>query len=142
MEQLEDITKTYPIKNLGDLLPNSQKVAIIESSSKAITYDSLEVRAQSIATFLSRRPKSNIGIIASNSINFVIVYLGILKAGHTAVLISTKFPSSTIDYILKDSNISLVFSDTEINSAENILLSDIISIIKSFDFNAQNKRSI
>lgn len=113
MVQQNDITKIYPIKNLGDILSISDKTAIIESSGKTITFKELELLAQSVANFLSNRSKSNIALIGSNSINFIATYLGILKAGHTAVLISSKFPIPTIEYILKDSNIELIFSDID-----------------------------
>ena len=119
MEQQNDITKICPIKNLGDILSISDKTAIIESSGKAITFKQLEMLSQSVANFLSNRPRSNIALIGNNSINFIATYLGILKAGHTAVLISPKFPSTTVEYILKDSNIEIIFSDDNLQSIED-----------------------
>jgi long-chain acyl-CoA synthetase len=120
MEQHEDTTKINLIKNLGDLIVPSDKEAIIETSGNTITFNSLEMLAQSVAGYLLTVPKSNIGIIANNSINFIAAYLGILKAGHTAVLISSKFPKSTVDYILKDSKINLVFTDQYVDGVDNI----------------------
>ena len=111
--------------NLGDLISRSTKEAIIEGSGKTITFEVLENLAQSIAAHLSELPRSNIGLISDNSINFVAVYLGIMKAGHTAVLISSKFPDTTIDYILKDAGISLVFSDREVNNINTTSLKDL-----------------
>ena len=119
MVQQNDITKIYPIKNLGDILSDLGKIAIIESSGKTITFKQLELLAQSVANFLSNRPRSNIALIGNNSINFIATYLGILKAGHTAVLISPKFPDTTIEYILKDSNIEFIFSDANLQSIED-----------------------
>lgn len=116
MAQQTDTTKTYPIKNLGDILSISDKTAIIESSGKTATFKQLELLTQSVANFLSNRPRSNIALIGNNSINFIATYLGILKAGHTAVLISPKFPTATIEYILKDSNVELTFSDDNLQS--------------------------
>jgi acyl-CoA synthetase (AMP-forming)/AMP-acid ligase II len=58
-------------------------------------------------------------LIGNNSINFIATYLGILKAGHTAVLISPKFPATTVEYILKDSNVELTFSDDNFQSIED-----------------------
>jgi acyl-CoA synthetase (AMP-forming)/AMP-acid ligase II len=126
MVQQNDIMKIYPIKNLGDILSVSDKTAIIESSGKTITFKELELLAQAVANFLSSRPKSNVALISNNSINFIATYLGILKAGHTAVLISSKFPTSTVEYILKDSNIEVIFSDIDndthysLSSVENL----------------------
>jgi acyl-CoA synthetase (AMP-forming)/AMP-acid ligase II len=111
--------------NLGDLISRSNKEAIIEESGKTITFETLENLAQSIAVYLSELPRSNIGLISDNSINFIAAYLGILKAGHTAVLISSKFPNTTIDYILKDAGISLIFSDKEVNDVKRISLKDL-----------------
>lgn len=111
--------------NLGDLISRSNKEAIIEESGKTITFEQLENLAQSVAANLSAVPRSNIGLISDNSINFIAAYLGIIKAGHTAVLISSKFPDTTIDYILKDAGISLVFSDREVNSIKTTSLKDL-----------------
>lgn len=125
MEQQKDITKINPIKNLGDLIVPSKKEAIIETSGKIVTFKDLEVLAQSVAGYLSTRTKSNIGIIANNSINFIAAYLGILKAGHTAVLISSKFPKPTVDYILEDSKINLVFTDQQVKGIDSIEINSI-----------------
>lgn len=127
MVQQNDITKICPIKNLGDILSISDKIAVIESSGKTKTFKELELLAQSVANFLSIKPKSNIALIGNNSINFIVTYLGILKAGHTAVLISPKFPVSTIEYILKDSNVKIIFSDDNLQSIEEFPVADFKS---------------
>ncbi len=44
-----------------------------------------------------------VAILSANRAEYLIAYLGILRAGMSAVLISYKFPGALIDYVLEDS---------------------------------------
>ena len=44
-----------------------------------------------------------VAILSANRAEYLIAYLGILRAGMSAVLISYKFPGALIDYVLDDS---------------------------------------
>ncbi len=52
-----------------------------------------------------------VAILSANRAEFLIAYLGILRAGMVAVPINHKFPANVIDFILEDSATSHVFCD-------------------------------
>jgi len=103
-------------KNLGNLIDLNKdlnKIAIICEDQK-ITYKALDILANSVAYSLSKKgikKKDKVAILSLNSIDYVILYLGILKLGAVAVLIHIKSPQSQIDYILKDTDSKLILKD-------------------------------
>jgi acyl-CoA synthetase (AMP-forming)/AMP-acid ligase II len=103
-------------KNLGNLIDlnkNLDKIAIICEDQK-ITYRALDILANSVSYSLLKKgikKGDRVAIISLNSIDYIIMYLGILKLGAVAVLINVKSPQSQIDYILKDSDCKIVLKD-------------------------------
>jgi len=93
--------------NLGYLFKPSEKTAII--TDREYSYTELDNLANGFTVGLSGYKR--VGILANNSINFVAAYLGILRAGATAVLISTKLPQTVREYIIKDSQCELVLTE-------------------------------
>lgn len=53
----------------------------------------------------------SVAILSSNRAEFLIAYLGILRAGLVAVPISYKFPAKTIAFILEDASVRHIFCD-------------------------------
>ncbi|MDP6688624.1 MAG: class I adenylate-forming enzyme family protein [Alphaproteobacteria bacterium] len=53
----------------------------------------------------------SVAILSANRAEFLIAYLGILRAGMTAVPISYKFPNELIDFVLQDASVKHVFCD-------------------------------
>jgi len=103
-------------KNLGNLIDLNKdldKIAIICEDLK-ITYKSLDILSNSVSYALLKKgikKGDRVAIISLNSIDYIIMYLGILKLGAVAVLINVKSPQSQIDYILKDSNCKMILKD-------------------------------
>ena len=103
-------------KNLGNLIDlnkNLDKIAIICEDQK-ITYKALDILSNSVAYSLLKKgikKGDRVAIISLNSIDYIIMYLGILKLGAVAVLINVKSPQSQIDYILKDSDCKMVLKE-------------------------------
>jgi acyl-CoA synthetase (AMP-forming)/AMP-acid ligase II len=103
-------------KNLGNLIDLNKdlnKIAIICEDLK-ITYRSLDILANSVSYSLLKKgikKGDRVAIISLNSIDYIIMYLGILKLGAVAVLINIKSPQSQIDYILKDSDCKMVLKE-------------------------------
>lgn len=111
-------------KNLGNLVnfnKDLNKIAVICEDQK-ITYKALEILANHVSYYLLNKgikKGDKVGILSLNSIDYIIIYLGILKRGAVAVPINIKFTENQIDYILKDADIKLVLrdiSDVEINT--------------------------
>lgn len=112
-----------PLTNLGDLVDraaDASKLALVDLSRSAgprkFSHKQLDEAGMAVARGLVRRgfePGDRIAIIAANSAEFLITYLGIMRAGMVAVPVNFKFPKETIEFILKDSNCRLVFADLE-----------------------------
>jgi len=103
-------------KNLGNLInfdKNLDKIALIEGDLK-ITYRALDILANNVSYLLLKKgikKGDKVAIISLNSIDYIIIYLGILKLGAVAVLIHFKYTQSQIDYILKENDCKLILKD-------------------------------
>jgi len=112
---------TTASKNLGDILQYQKDLRcdIVEvdpqdQSQRRNNDQQLESAAQSVAAYLATQgygPGDCIAIIAVNSLEFIACYLGILKLGAVAVLISAKSTHIQITDMLKDSAVVFVFTD-------------------------------
>ena len=126
------------MKNLGDLIDTTKdlnKVAVIYENT-SYTYKQLDTLINSISAGLVARgiqQGDRIAIVASNSVNFIATYLGILKIGAVAVLINCKLPSIQLDYIFNDSNPKLIFTDKELTTALPVVHFDAIDKFLSND---------
>ena len=54
-----------------------------------------------------------IAILAANRVEYLTAYLGTMRAGMIAVPVNFKLPRETIDYVMRDAGVSLVFADAE-----------------------------
>jgi acyl-CoA synthetase (AMP-forming)/AMP-acid ligase II len=114
-------------RNLGDLLPpgaDPGHVALIDLGAAggpcAWTHGAVDRAARSVARALrgrGHRPGERIAILSANRAEFLVAYLGTMRAGLVSVPVSFKFPPETIELILRDAGASLVFADAERRSA-------------------------
>lgn len=99
--------------NLGNLLCRTDDtVAVI--FEREYTYRELDQLAKEFAVGLSNngvKKGTRVAIMADNSPWFISAYLGILRLGAVAVLISTRLPQELIYYIIKDSDSVIVLTD-------------------------------
>lgn len=110
-----------PIRNLGDLSrrpPQGQRGAIIDLRDEAnihrLNAVELDSLTQAVSRGLTRRgvaPGMRIGILAENRYEFLASYFGIMRLGAVAVPVNHKLPAATIEFIFKDSDITLTFCD-------------------------------
>jgi len=109
--------------NLGALYDpelGGERTALIDCRSwddpRSYSHRELEELANACARGLLGRglePGDAVAILSANRAEFLIAYLGILRAGLIAVPVNHKFPADIIDFILDDSAIKLVFCDAE-----------------------------
>lgn len=107
------------IRNLGDIVRwhgRSEREAIIDlhSGHRSLTFRQIDERANAIARGLARRGfdrTDRIAIVAANSAEFIAVYLGIMRAGMSAVPVNYRLPRDTIEYVLRDCAAVAVFAD-------------------------------
>lgn len=107
--------------NLGDIVDRSQDpsaTALIDcldwDRPAHHSHGDIDRLACSVASALAQRgykPNQRIGILSANRTEFIAAYFGIMRAGMVAVPINHKFPRATIEFVLQDANVQLVFCD-------------------------------
>jgi long-chain acyl-CoA synthetase len=78
------------------------------------TFGELDDFADAVARGLGKRGYSRgdrIAILSANSVDYVAVVLGIMRAGLVAVPINYRFPNDLIEYVARDSGARLLFCD-------------------------------
>jgi len=107
--------------NLGDLIDRSldqDRLALIDlrvpETPRHWTHGEMDRAAGGVAASLAAMglPRgARIGILALNRAEYVAAYFGIMRAGFVAVPINTKVAQETIEFILDDADLRLVFAD-------------------------------
>jgi len=107
------------IKNLGDLFAvhrQSDRTVIIDlhdgDHPHEVSYREFDASCNAVARALVKRGLKSgdrVGLISSNRLEFLEVFFGAMRAGFVPVPINIEVPKSTIEWIITDSYISLVF---------------------------------
>ena len=111
------------VANLGDLLDPSRPlnaIAMIDcldwERPREYSYGELHRLANHCARGLLARGLRRgdaVAILAGNRAEFLIAYLGTMRAGLVSVPVNHKFPRETIEFVMRDSGVKLVFADGE-----------------------------
>src|SRR5499425_2937974 len=111
------------VVNLGDLLDRSRAadaLAVIDcldwEHPRPYTYGELSRLADACARGLLARGLRRggaVGILSGNRAEFLIAYLGTMRAGLVSVPVNHKFSRETIDFVMRDADVRLVFVDGE-----------------------------
>ncbi|MDP3705418.1 MAG: amino acid adenylation domain-containing protein [Legionellaceae bacterium] len=89
--------------------PNS--IAVVFEDQQ-LTYKELNATANQLARFIRKQnPGELVAICMERSLEMMVAILGILKAGCAYVPIDPHYPQERIDYILQDTNASLVLDN-------------------------------
>jgi long-chain acyl-CoA synthetase len=109
--------------NLGDLIRRDRdlsKVAIVDLGGETVprefSYAQLDLMAMGVARALSARGLKRgdrVAILSANRTEYLAAYQGIMRAGFVAVPVNFRFPRTTIQFILADSDAKLVFCDAK-----------------------------
>jgi len=109
--------------NLGDLLDRSRpahSMAVIDCRDwerpREYSHGEIHQLANACARGLLARGLRRgdaVAILAANRAEFLIAYFGTMRAGLVSVPVNHKFPRDTIDFVLRDSSVKLVFCDGE-----------------------------
>jgi acyl-CoA synthetase (AMP-forming)/AMP-acid ligase II len=106
--------------NLGDVIPRDggDATAIIdlggEGGPRDYSYRAIDEMAAGVAAGLTKRGLQrgdSVAIVSMNRAEYLIAFLGIMRAGMVAVPVNFKLPRATIEHILRDSDAKLVFCD-------------------------------
>lgn len=112
-----------PSRNLGrcfDASVDPTKIAIIDlndpDTPREVTYAAFDAECDAVARGLVRRGYKHgdrIAIMATNSIELLAAYFGIMRAGMVVVPVSFKLAPETVAYIVQDAGLKAVFHDRE-----------------------------
>jgi acyl-CoA synthetase (AMP-forming)/AMP-acid ligase II len=107
--------------NLGDLLDRAapaDTIALIDcldwEHPREYAHGAVDALARACARGLVRRGLKRgdaVAILAGNRAEFVIAYFGAMRAGLVAVPVNIRFPRETIEFVMRDSAVKLVFCD-------------------------------
>ena len=107
--------------NLGDLINRDRDPdapALIDAGDfdnpVELSHGELNLRSNAVARALVARGYERgdrIAILAANSADYLVTYLGTMRAGMISVPVNWRFPSETIAYILDDCDAKIVFAD-------------------------------
>ncbi|MFE5587059.1 amino acid adenylation domain-containing protein, partial [Kitasatospora sp. NPDC056531] len=87
-------------------------VAVVAGGTE-LTYRELDLRSNRLARALIRqgvRPETPVAVLLDRSADLVVAILAIIKAGGAYVPLDSRFPSSRIDLILRESGAALVLT--------------------------------
>lgn len=111
-----------PRRNLGALTDHSRNrnaVAIVDCSDpdrhRLFTHGQVDDLANAWSRGLLKRGMrrgESVAILAANRIEFLVAYLGTMRAGLVAVPVNHKLPRESVEFILRDCSAALVVCDS------------------------------
>jgi amino acid adenylation domain-containing protein len=100
------------------VIKTPQAIAIAHGNKK-ITYDELNNQANRLAYYLRKqgvKTDTFVGVCLGRSLDLVISFLGVLKAGGILVILDPKSPIKRLNYILNDTKLSILLTSPNLNS--------------------------
>lgn len=130
------MSEEFPYTNQGfalfDEAPEREAVTLrAGGTTERITFREFAHRADLVADRLLARglPKSaRVGILGANSIEWLLAFYGILRAGLVAVPISYKFPPNVLEYVLVNSGSDVVLVDDAARLEEVPAQAEIVTL--------------
>ncbi|NPT36463.1 class I adenylate-forming enzyme family protein [Paraburkholderia xenovorans] len=117
---------SQPLKNLGsigDEFRNEDRPVIIDlwdnENPREVDYPTFHATCDAIARgFVARGygKGTRIGIFCSNRLEFLEVFYGAMRAGVIPVPMGILLPKDTIEWIIRDAELKLVFCDSELRA--------------------------
>ncbi len=111
------------LTNLGDLFDRNkdpEQLALIDcldwDHPREYSHAKVDALSDACARGLLKlglRRHDAVAILSANRAEFLIAYFGIMRAGLVAVPVNHKFPRDTIDFVMRDADVKLVFCDAE-----------------------------
>ena len=114
LKELPKLSSYTEYSNLTSIVDLSKNPVV------SITFQELDDRINDAAMKISSLKfpyQSRIGISGGNSLEWVVSYYAVRRAGHTAVLIDPRLPSYQIDSIIVDSKCCLIISEDPVHQS-------------------------
>jgi amino acid adenylation domain-containing protein len=109
--------------------PNAHAV---KSKTQALTYDELNQAANRLAyAVIERRGAADapVALLLENDVPMIAAILGVLKAGKIYVPLDTLYPRASLAYILEDSGVSVVVTNTRNLPAARALARSVCQVV-------------
>lgn len=109
--------------NLGDVFAahaNADRIAVVDlydpANPRELTFRDFNAACDGAANGLmvaGVEPGDRVGILAVNRVEFLEVLFGAMRAGCVPVMINVKLPDDTVEYIIGDAEMKMVFADPD-----------------------------
>ena len=109
--------------NLGDVFSahaRSDRVAVVDlydpTDPREYSYRDFNGNCDAVANGLlvaGLEPGDRVGILALNRVEFLEVLFGAMRAGCVPVMINVKLPDETVEFIIGDAAMKIVFADSD-----------------------------
>lgn len=125
---------------------NSGLVALV-CGQKSMTYGELDEQSSQVANYLLKRkvtPGQMVGVLCERKLEYIIMMLGIVKAGAVYVPLDPAYPMDRLQYMSANSGLNLVLASSMQESKAReigrkyLVLDDGLDVIKSFSKRAPN----
>jgi acyl-CoA synthetase (AMP-forming)/AMP-acid ligase II len=114
---------TAPWTNFGDIVDPTadlDETALIDlhdpGAPQVWTHRQLDGASDAVAHRLRERRLrrgARVAILAANRAEYLAAFFGIMRAGLVAVPVNFKLPRPTVEFVMRDAEVSLVFADAE-----------------------------
>jgi malonyl-CoA/methylmalonyl-CoA synthetase len=115
-EDLEAIRRKLRSGTLPEELLKSGPDVVLRSGDRSLTRDDLRDQAEQLAgglTALGVKPRDRVAVYAPSSLDWVITFLGVQRAGACVVLMNPEYRSAEAEHIVTDSEPNFVIADAE-----------------------------
>ncbi len=109
----------------------------------SMTYRELDNKADMLAESLRKSgvtAGSTVGVYMTRSADILVALLGIFKAGGVYVPLDPGYPKDRIDYIINDSDISILLSQTSLEDKWSLLPVPVIVMDKNMEYTQKSLR--
>lgn len=147
--ELNEVHNNQYLYNLFDEIAQKrmEKVAVIYGAH-SLTYGQLLEKSNNVADYLTSEDllgNGIIGIYCDKNIEMIAVMIGIMKAGAAYLPIDTSLPEERVKYIIKDSNVKTIFTDSlcyEINDVNFLQISEVITTKKNHSITKYQSKNL
>lgn len=132
INHFEEIVKKYP-----------DRIAL-RFRDEELTYGQLNIEANKLANLINTKnigPEDLVAVYLNRGFEMVISILAILKTGAAYVPIDPNYPKDRVEYILFDSNASLIISESKFESNLSYTLENLLYIDKIEDIIVKSSSS-
>lgn len=103
----------------------------VKFKKKSLTYSELDLKSDRIAQYLRQKligTGQRVGLCLDRSENIIVTILGVLKAGAAYVPIDPNYPETRIQFVLEDSDMSLLLTEEAVRDRLMASKTEIVTI--------------